>query len=450
MVSEDKIASFLKLQQIALDIEDSTKLLEQFLPVVLKELNLVGYQYVFLSAIFIDPSGNIKQTFFTDKLNQSNFGEVTKSDNLFQKGSEWEMKVMYGEAAVVSDVAYFINPSYQQISKIRSLLFLPIQHARKLSGILVLANSKAADQIDSEEIEFGEMITRLINLSFRLEDTEDSLTKITQQVYEMNAKLHQLDKLKDDFVSITSHELRTPMTAIRSYAWMALHKSDVPLSDKVEKYLIRVLLSTERLINLVNDMLNVSRIESGRIEINPEPVDLLSLTKDIVDEVYYSKSEEKNIRFEILESPVPKVFADPEKLREVLLNLVGNSLKFTPNNGKITFEFFSDGLVVETSVKDTGVGISKDDLGRLFQKFSRLDNSYIATASSGGTGLGLYISKNMIELMHGKIRAFSEGANKGSKFSFSLPVANKEVLEHVQEYTVKAKGEAKGLEPAAI
>ena len=364
MVSEDKIATFLKLQQLALDIEETTKLLEQFLPVVLKELNLAGYQYVFLSAIFIDPSGNIKQTFFTDNLNQK-LQEVTKSENLFQKGSEWEMKVMYGEAAVVSDVAYFINPSYPQISKIRSLLLLPIQHARKLSGILVLANSQAAIQIDSEEIEFGEMVTRLINLSFRLQDTEESLTKITKQVYEMNARLHQLDKLKDDFVSVASHELRTPMTAIRSYAWMALHRSDIPLTQKLERYLYRTLISTERLINLVSDMLNVSRIDSGKIEITPKAFEMLDLVKDVMEEVK-PKAWEKRLQLIILENRLPQVFADADKVRQLLLNLIGNSIKFSYPGGIITVSFFTDGKVLETSIGDQGPGIVKEDLGKLF------------------------------------------------------------------------------------
>lgn len=265
-----------------------------------------------------------------------------------------------------------------------------------------------------------------------------------------NQKLKQLDQLKDDFVSIASHELRTPMTAIRSYAWMALNRSDVPLSKNLEKYVARILISTERLINLVNDMLNLSRIESGRIEIVPEPVDLLSLTKDIVDEVYYSKSREKNIQFVVLEQQAPKVFADPEKLRQVFLNLVGNSLKFTPNGGKITFSFFSDGKVVETSVSDTGVGISKDDMSKLFHKFSRLDNSYTAAATSGGTGLGLYISKSLVELMHGKIWVSSEGSGKGTTFTVALPIASQEILKNAEKYAVKAHGPVKGLEPVAI
>ncbi|KKQ77476.1 MAG: hypothetical protein US99_C0039G0010 [Candidatus Daviesbacteria bacterium GW2011_GWF2_38_6] len=238
-----------------------------------------------------------------------------------------------------------------------------------------------------------------------------------------NQKLKDLDRLKDDFVSITSHELRTPMTAIRSYAWMALHKSDTPLSKNLEKYIIRILLSTERMINLVNDMLSISRIETNRIEINPESIDLISICKDIVDEVYYSKATDKNIKFVLLEQPIPKVLADPEKLREVLINIVGNALKFSHTGGRITIGFFTDGKVVETFVKDEGSGIGKEDLGRLFQKFGRLDNSYTATASSGGSGLGLYISKKLIELMHGRIWAGSGGEDKGATFTFSLPVA---------------------------
>lgn len=241
----------------------------------------------------------------------------------------------------------------------------------------------------------------------------------------VNLKQEPSDKVKDEFVSIVSHELRTPMTAIRSYAWMALHKSDIKLSEKMEKYLIRILISTERMIKLVNDLLNVSRIEANKLEINLESVDMMSVVKDVFDEVYYSKSQDKDIKFTVLEQPLPKVLADPEKLREVLLNLIGNAVKYTDSGGSIIVSFFTDGRVLEISVKDSGIGISKEDLGRLFTRFGRLDNSYVSFSTSGGTGLGLYISKSLIELMNGRIRAYSEGPGKGTTFTFSLPVAPK-------------------------
>lgn len=447
MVSENKIAAFLRLQQYVLDIEESTTLLNQFLPKVLEEITIVGYPYIFLSAIFIDNQQNIKNIFFTDKNSQTT-GEIIW-EKLFQKGSEWEMKVMYGEAAVISDIGYFINSSYPKYQQIKSLLMLPIQHRVQLSGVLVLASSKKADQINREEIEFGEIITRLIDLSFRLQDTESSLIKITQQVYEMNAKLHQLDKLKDDFVSIASHELRTPMTAVRSYAWMALNRSDVPLSEKLKKYLSRTLISTERLINLVNDMLNISRIEAGRVEINPQAFNIAELATDVLSEIT-PKASEKNISLHLLDSKPPLVFADSDKVHQVLLNLLGNSLKFTPNGGSITVSFFADGKDVDISVKDNGVGITREDLAMLFKKFSKLDNSYVAMATSGGTGLGLYISKSLVELMHGRIWASSDGVGKGSTFTFTLPMATELVLNQAEKYAVRVAGEAKPLEPVAI
>ena len=356
---------------------------------------------------------------------------------------------MYGEAALVSDVSFFINPSYPEFPNIHSLLILPIQHAQKLSGVLVLGNSKPAQSINAEEIEFGEMITKLVNIAFRLQDTESSLIKITQQVYEMNAKLHQLDKLKDDFVSVASHELRTPMTAIRSYVWMALHRPDISLSQKLEKYLYRTLVSTERLINLVNDMLNVSRIEAGKIEINPKPINIVELVKEVFEEVKV-KADEKKIKLVVLEHSLPFIFADPDKVHQVLLNLIGNSLKFNYPGGQIMVDFFTDGKVVETSIKDTGAGITKEDLGKLFHKFSRLDDSYTAVSTSGGTGLGLYISKSLIELMCGKIWVKSDGVDKGSTFTFSLSTATDYTIKHISDYQVKTEGEAKGLEPVAI
>ena len=338
----------------------------------------------------------------------------------------------------------------QEILGTKTTFAYPIFIEDKPFGVFIASTKKKQEELTSYELEVMDSFVNLIGLALQDSKLFTQLKATSFQLVKANERLKQLDQLKDDFVSIASHELRTPMTAIRSYAWMALHRSDVPLSKNLEKYIARILLSTERLINLVNDMLNISRIESGRIEINPEPIDILSLIRDIVDEVYYSKSEEKNIQFIVSEGPVPKVFADPEKLRQVLLNLAGNSLKFTPNGGKISFGFFSDGKTVEISVSDTGIGISREDISKLFHKFGRLDNSYTAAATSGGTGLGLYVSKSLVELMHGRIWAQSPGVNKGATFIVSLPIATPDTLKEVERYTVKPKGEVKGLESVAI
>lgn len=343
-----------------------------------------------------------------------------------------------------------ISKEIQETVGVKTSLVYPVRARERAIGVMIISVSRLESELSAYELESIENLVDVIGIALENSILYQDLRITTQKLQEANSRLKALDQLKDDFVSIASHELRTPMTAIRSYAWMALHRSDVPLSKQMEKYIARILISTERLINLVNDMLNVSRIESGRIEINPEPVDLLSLAKDIIDELYYSRAPAKKVEFAVLEKPIPKVLADPDKLRQVFLNLVGNALKFTPTGGKITFDFFTDGKVVETSVSDNGVGMSKEDLSKLFSKFGRLDNSYTAAATSGGTGLGLYISKKLVELMHGKIWAGSAGSNKGATFTVSMPVATVDSLKKIDLYRVKPKGEAKGLEPVAI
>jgi signal transduction histidine kinase len=208
------------------------------------------------------------------------------------------------------------------------------------------------------------------------------------------------------------------------------------------------MISTERLINLVNDMLNVSRIESGRIEIAPSAFDLPNLIGEVMVEVD-AKSKEKNLTIEQIPTKIPMMFADENKVHQILLNLIGNSLKFTPENGRITVSYQSDGKNIEVSVKDSGVGIGEEDLSSLFKKFSRLDNSYVATASTGGTGLGLYICKSLLDLMKGTIQVKSDGVGKGTTFSFTLPVATPQLLQEAERYHYKPP-QARLLEPVAI
>jgi len=176
---------------------------------------------------------------------------------------------------------------------------------------------------------------------------------------------------------------------------------------------------------------------------------MTSLVKEVMDEVA-AKADEKRLQIQILEHKVPNVFADPDKVHQVLLNLVGNALKFTYPGGIISIDFFTDGKMLEISVKDNGAGISKEDLSKLFHKFARLDNSYISISTSGGTGLGLYISNSLVEMMHGKIWANSEGVDKGTTVTFTLPVANEETLKNAKDYKLEVQGEAKPLEPVAV
>src|SRR3989344_1252063 len=342
-----------------------------------------------------------------------------------------------------------ISKKIQQFFNMKGIFVYPLVSRDKVIGILEYTSIKKREDLSPFEFtimqEFVSEAGRALENALLYQDLKYTSRKLEVA----NIKLKELDHLKDDFVSIASHELRTPMTAIRSYAWMALHKSDAPLSDKLQKYLERTLISTERLINLVNDMLNVSRIESGRIEIAPQAFDIQNLVGEVLVEID-AKAKEKNLQIEVVGAVVPKVFADPNKTHQILLNLLGNALKFTQENGKIIVSYFSDGKNLQVSISDNGVGISKENLSRLFRKFSRLEDSYIAASSTGGTGLGLFISKSLVELMKGSINVRSEGEGRGATFTFSLPVATTELLGKAEKYHYSPEGEVKLLEPVAI
>lgn len=449
MLSSQSVNAYLRLQQIFMASEDSKSVFSFLLPQILLQFLSIGMNYDFIDVVFLSDGTKVSQSFFADSSFLTTKVDlpptIINTELLLDNENDWEKELLWGRVFISSDLALL----QREIPQLKTLVLSPIMRANDLIGIVTFGTKRDQGAVTDEEKELIMIVTNLINFAFKIQDTENSLSQVTEEVYKMNSKLHQLDKLKDDFVSIASHELRTPMTAIRSYAWMALNRSDIPLSDKLKKYLQRTLVSTERLINLVNDMLNVSRIESGRIEIAPQAFDLQNLVGEVFVEID-AKAKEKNLHITSIPAQLPQVFADPNKVHQVLLNLLGNSLKFTKEGGNINISYLSDGNSVEVIISDDGVGISANDVSRLFKKFSRLDNSYVAASSSGGTGLGLFICKSLIELMKGKIWVTSEGEGKGSKFYFTLPAATSALLAEAEKFHYKPEGEARLLEPVSI
>lgn len=248
---------------------------------------------------------------------------------------------------------------------------------------------------------------------------QEEIEKATTDLKSANKQLEVLDKLKDEFVSVASHELRTPMTAIKSYAWMVLNNKAGEISPKAHIYLDRVFKSTERLIHLVNEMLDVSRIESGRVKLNKTVFDPLSLCDDMQNE-FAAKVADSGMTF-VMNKPetIAQVEADREKIMQVLENLIGNSVKYSAKGASISLTLTQETGFVRFAITDTGKGISPEDMPKLFKKFGRLENSLV-TVTAESSGLGLFISKQYVELHGGTIDVNSE-AGKGSTFSFTLP-----------------------------
>lgn len=235
----------------------------------------------------------------------------------------------------------------------------------------------------------------------------------------------QLEKMKMDFVSMAAHELRTPLTSMKGYVSVLIEEGNDKLSEDQKMFLRRISISTEQLLGLVENLLNVTRIERGTMALAREQIDLQSIAKQLVMDIG-ARAKEKNIKLEYCDPTgapqvIPFIKADKVKITEVAGNLINNAINYTPTGGtvKVCVERKEGDIIFH--VTDTGVGINPDAQKHLFTKFYRVINKL--GQNSKGTGLGLYISKAIIEMHHGKIWVESE-PGRGSTFSFSLPVSD--------------------------
>jgi signal transduction histidine kinase len=243
--------------------------------------------------------------------------------------------------------------------------------------------------------------------------------KANHELERANKDLQRLDDAKSEFLSIASHQLRTPTTVIKGYVSMMQEGSFGKLPKTVGENLEKVHLATERLLNLIENLLDISRIEAGRLEFDIKPVDLTKVAKALIDD-FKTKTRAKGLKIGLF-SPagLPAVAADVNKIKEVASNLIDNAVKYT-TKGEIAITLHQEGSSVVFNVTDTGSGIAPRDLPLLFNKFTRGQD--MKNLHPEGTGLGLYFARVVVENMGGRIWAESGGRGRGSQFCFSLPL----------------------------
>lgn len=287
---------------------------------------------------------------------------------------------------------------------------------------------RGASDFLSKPFNLPEIIVRL-NKAMEERQRLNHMSKLVSHLEESIAELKKLDQIKSEFVAVASHELRTPLTAIKNAVQLLLMEKVGEINENQKKFLEMAERNINRLMNILNDLLNLSRIEAGKMVMKLEELNLRS----ILELVYFSfkpQGEEKSIQLKLdLPTELPPVYGDKEKVEQILSNLITNSLKFTPPNGEITISaepFAADEDMMAISVKDTGIGIPAEHLEKIFEKFYQVENSL--QRSHGGTGLGLAITKGLVEAQKGKIFVRSE-PGKGSIFTFTLPLSQGERRE---------------------
>jgi PAS domain S-box-containing protein len=229
-----------------------------------------------------------------------------------------------------------------------------------------------------------------------------------------------IDSMKNEFISLASHQLRTPLSAIKWYAYILLQGKAGQLLPEQLKYASNIYSSTERIIDLVNTLLNISRIESGRIIVEPKITDIKKLVEEILVEVRVRSEEKKQKVTLTIENNFPLISLDPTLIRQVYLDLLTNAVNYTPEEGEISINITKNDTDMISEIHDNGYGIPESEQGRLYDKFYRGSN--IIDRSSTGTGLGLYFIKTIIELCQGKIW-YKSKEGKGTSFWFSLPLS---------------------------
>lgn len=279
-----------------------------------------------------------------------------------------------------------------------------------------------ADENDSAIEALQQQNRDFVKILGELEEKREELEQLNRQLNEANTKLRELSEMKEEFLALTTHDLRSPLAVISGVISFFTSGRLGELSPEQKNMVAMMERNAQSLIELVNDLLDASKLESGSMRLDPTSIDLRGLINEL-HETMEPLARVNNITLkEELPHDLPPVEADRAKLRRIIVNLLSNAIKFTPQGGTVTVEAEQVDNRLRVSISDTGVGIVKEDVARLFNKYEQARSR--ATRGEKGTGLGLYITKRLVELHGGEIHALSE-PGKGSTFTFTLPITRK-------------------------
>jgi signal transduction histidine kinase/ActR/RegA family two-component response regulator len=300
----------------------------------------------------------------------------------------------------------------------RMAVSLPLEAAGRVAGAVQIGYRELRS-LEPAEIRRLGMIADHIASAAEVERLARESAARLAELQRVSTVLEDIDRMKGDFLSMISHELRTPLTAIIGYTDLLLRQIHGSLTDRQAHHQQAVKKAANRLLALINDLLDLNRLEGGHVVLNLDDVSLIdAVQRAVVQVTSTAEQREVELRLDVPMAAVA-VHADTERLQQILVNLLDNALKFTPPHGTVTLRVDQGDEQVTVSVVDTGVGVPADQLDRIWDRFHQADSS--TRRQFGGTGLGLAIVRHLVELHSGSVSVASPGPNQGSTFSFTVP-----------------------------
>ncbi len=429
-VRNKTLALLRKLDEISLATSDLTEMAHKMTAAIAAEL---GYDIVAIAMIdnsnktvdwlsfssAVDPLDKALQTVSLDQLETPLSSSLVSVEAMNEERPHFTdtLEAVYPKL-LIEKIA--VVEQEQKNQSIKESILQPLRFGQHVLGLMVVSASRSLKNLSQYEQEAVTGLTGLVALALYKAKIYADLQNTSAKLAEANEKLKELDKAKSEFLSIASHQLYTPLTALRGYLSMLLEGDFGALADKQKPVFDILSKSTERLITLIKDLLDISRIESGRLELKLESVDLTEMTDTLVRDLMPNAMNKKlQLTFQKPAQALPHVVVDAQRVRQVMLNFIDNAIKYT-SHGQIDVSLKQEGNELIFSVTDTGRGLSKEEIVKLFTKFTRVRGSQ--RLNTEGTGLGLYVAKQMVNEHHGEVGVISPGHEKGSTFSMRLPI----------------------------
>ncbi len=316
----------------------------------------------------------------------------------------------------------------EPLRKLEAAISLPLKTEKEIVGVLLLGEKNSGDMFNQQDLRILEILAPEVSVAVENAKSYEEISRFnitlrnevkraTRRLEEKNAQLRELDQAKDEFISMASHQLRTPLTVIKGYLSMLLEGDVGKITKDQEDFVHEAYDGSNRMVRLINDLLNVSRMDTGRFFIEPTEVDIEALVNQEVKNMQ-KQADEKGLYLKVTKShDLPHVWVDETKIRQVVMNFIDNAVFYTEQGG-ITVSLKKEKEMIVYSVQDTGVGIPKKEQAKIFEKFFRATNA--RKIRPDGTGLGIYLAKRVIE-DHGGDIFFESVEGKGSTFGFKLP-----------------------------